>query len=221
VDRTLIREIVQQVVNTLQEERAEVMLKPIPIGVSARHVHLSPEHVIRLFGEGYQLTPMKELSQPGQFAAQETVLIAGRRDAIENVRVLGPARGRSQVEVAFTDALRLGIVPPVRESGNIAGSAPITIVGPKGSVHLEEGLILAKRHIHMTPSDAQYYRVNNGDLVRVRTRGERSVIFDEVLIRVSEKYRLEMHIDTDEANAALLKTGDEVILISPSASQRR
>ncbi|MBO8160770.1 MAG: phosphate propanoyltransferase [Thermosipho sp. (in: Bacteria)] len=183
-------------------------------GVSNRHVHLSKEDVEILFGKGYQLTPIKDLGQPGQFACQETVIIAGPKGAIERVRVLGPERKETQVEISLTDAFKLGVIPPVRDSGDLEGTPGIVIIGPKGSVVKEKGVIIAKRHIHMHPTDAEKYGVKDKDIVKVIVdKPGRRVIFDDVLIRVSEKYALEFHVDTDEANAALLKTGDLVYII--------
>ncbi|MDF2499890.1 MAG: pduL 1 [Anaerosporomusa subterranea] len=186
----------------------------IPVGVSGRHLHVSREHLDVLFGEGYQLHPVKDLSQPGQFACQEIVDIVGPKGSFKNVRILGPERKKTQIEVALTDAIKLGINPPVRDSGDIAASPGVTIVGPKGSVNLEEGVIAAKRHIHMTPADAQTFGVKDKDIVKVRLGGERGLIFDEVLIRVNDQFSLEMHIDTDEGNAAMAKTGGQVEIIA-------
>ena len=186
----------------------------IPVGVSARHVHLSPAHVKALFGPGAELTPDRPLSQPGQFACRERVLIAGPKGAIAGVRVLGPARGATQVEVSATDAIALGVQPPVRESGKHEGSASLTLVGPAGSVTVPSGVILAQRHIHMRPEDAARFGVRDGELVWVAaTEGPRRTVFGDVLVRVSPNYQLEFHIDTDEANAAGLRTGDTVVLI--------
>ena len=185
----------------------------VPIGVSARHVHLTQEHVEALFGPGYQLTRKKDL-MGGQFASNETVTIVGLKlRAIENVRILGPVRKASQVEVSATDAVRLGMKVPVRESGNIAGSAPIAIVGPKGAIYLKEGCIIAMRHIHMSPKDAKEAGVRDGDIVSVKADNERGTIFNQVKIRVDESFTLEMHIDTDEANAAQIATGHTVTII--------
>jgi len=182
----------------------------IPVGVSARHIHLSQEHVDALFGKGHKLTPKKEL-MGGQYAAQETVTLVGPGlRAIENVRVLGPVRSATQVEVSFTDAMRLQVTPPVRESGDLADSAPVAVVGPKGVVHLPHGLIIAARHIHMSPKDAESCGVRDGDTISVTTEGLRSVTMSNVHIRVHPTFTLEMHIDTDEANASGLKTGDKV-----------
>ena len=172
----------------------------VPIGISARHVHLTREHLDRLFGTWYQLHKKKEL-MGGQYAAEETVTLVGTKlRAIANVRILGPERKASQVEVARTDAIRLGLNPPVRESGNIAGSAPIALVGPKGVLYLEEGCIIAKRHIHMSPADAKRFGVKDGDTVKVRFDNGRGGVFEGVQIRVDDSFTLEMHIDTDEAN---------------------
>ncbi len=178
------------------------------INVSARHVHLSPEHVEALFGPGYQLTVKKELMQPGQFAAEETVAVIGPKGSFPRVRVLGPARGKSQVEISATDARTLGVPAMVRLSGNTAGTPGVILEGPKGRVELKEGVIVAQRHIHMTPADAERYGVTDGQVVRVKTRGTRPLTFDDVVVRVREDMALEMHIDTDEANAAGLKDGD-------------
>ena len=186
----------------------------VPIGVSARHIHLTQEHVEILFGEGYHLTKFKEL-MGGQFASNEKVTIVGLKlRAIENVRVLGPVRKNTQVEISATDAISLGVKAPIRESGNIAGSAPIAIIGPKGAVYLNEGCIVAKRHIHMAPKDAMAAGVHDGDIVSVKADNERGTIFNNVQIRVDDSFTLEMHIDTDEANAAKIKTGDTVRIVS-------
>lgn len=185
----------------------------VPVGVSAHHVHLTQKDVETLFGQGYELTKKKEL-MGGQFAANEQVTIVGSKlRAIENVRVLGPVRKESQVEISATDAIKLGINPPVRDSGNINGTAPIAVVGPKGVIYLKEGCIIARRHIHMSPEDARVAGVKNNDLVSVKVQNERAVVFDEVLIRVDDSFTLEMHIDTDEANASKIITGDSVKLI--------
>ncbi len=186
----------------------------VPIGVSARHIHLTQEHVEALFGPGYQLTKKKDL-MGGQFASNEKVTIVGLKlRAIENVRVLGPVRKNTQVEISATDAISLGVKAPIRESGNIAGSAPIAIIGPKGAVYLNEGCIVAKRHIHMAPKDAMAAGVHDGDIVSVKADNERGTIFNQVKIRVDDSFTLEMHIDTDEANAAQIKSGDTVRIVS-------
>ncbi|MFW6262773.1 MAG: phosphate propanoyltransferase [Thermotogota bacterium] len=186
----------------------------IVAGVSARHLHLSEEDLKVLFGENAQLTPIKDLGQPGQYASEEKVKVIGPKGAFESVRVLGPVRKDTQVEVSLTDAYKLGVVPPVRDSGDIDGTPGLKLIGPAGEVNLEKGLILAKRHIHMTREDAQRFEVKDKDIVSVLcdTQG-RKTIFQDVLVRVSPKYALEFHVDTDEANASFLKTGDEIQII--------
>lgn len=200
----IVEEVLQQV---LKNQSSPPHDGKIPIGVSARHVHLAQAEVEQLFGENYQLTPKFELSQPGQFAAEETVVIAGPKGSIERVRILGPARSLSQVEVSWTDAMKLGLKPPLRISGDIQGSSPVTLIGPKGSVVLNEGLIIAQAHIHMSPADSARFQVVDGQSVQIKVEGIRPIILSNVVIRVSERYRLEMHIDTDEANAGLIQQG--------------
>ena len=193
------------------------MIKKEPgiiVGVSNRHVHLSKEDLEILFGKGYELTPIKDLRQPGQYAAKETVTIVGPKGAIENVRVLGPVRRETQVEISRTDAFKLGLRPPVRDSGDLEGTPGIVIIGPNGILVKEKGVIIAKRHIHMHPKDAEHYGVKDKDLVKVIVEsGDRKLIFDDVLIRVREDFVLEFHVDTDEANAAMLNTGDLVYIV--------
>jgi len=179
--------------------------KPIPIAVSARHIHLTREALDTLYGEGHELTPYKPLSQPGQYAAEEKLTVIGPRNKIEGVRILGPLRPGCQIEISRTDEFFLGVDAPVRHSGKVKGSAPITLEGPKGTLKLEEGLICAWRHIHMTPADAEAYGVKDKEYVEVAIKGgPRDLIFGDVLVRVKDSYALEMHIDTDEANAAEL-----------------
>jgi putative phosphotransacetylase len=185
----------------------------IPVGVSNRHIHLSKEHFAQLFGQEAELTVLKPLSQPGQFAAKETVTVEGPKGKIENVRILGPARSMTQLEISKTDSFKLGVQAPIRLSGDIKGTPGITIHGPKGTITVDQGVIIAKRHIHMTPSDAETFGVKDKQIVKVKTSGERALIFDEVVVRVNENFALDMHIDTDEANAAGLKTGDQVELV--------
>lgn len=196
----LVEQIAKLVVQKLNGVDSFESEYKVPIGISARHVHLCREHIDILFGKDYQLNKKKEL-MGGQYAAEECVTIIGTKlRAIENVRILGPERRASQVEVARTDAIRLGINPPVRESGNTKGSAPIAIVGPKGVLYLDEGCIIAKRHIHMSPKDAAQFGVKDGDIVKIRFNNDRGGVFDGVQIRVDDSFTLEMHIDTDEAN---------------------
>ena len=185
----------------------------VPVGVSNRHLHVSQADLETLFGKGAQLTVKKDLSQKGQYAAEETVTLIGPKGSIANVRILGPGRKRTQVEVSRTDCFALGINPPVRDSGDLEGSASLKIQGPAGSVELEAGAILAKRHIHMTPEDAQQLGLKDRDVVMVKVDGDRALIFDEVLVRVDPTFSLEMHIDTDEANAACLNNGDTVSIL--------
>jgi propanediol utilization protein len=185
-------------------------LGEVPVGISNRHVHLSEEHLETLFGQGYQLTVKKELSQTGQYAAEETVTIEGPKGAIANVRILGPTRNQTQVEVSRTDSFKLGLNPPVRDSGSLAGSAPVKITGPKGSIELDEGVIVAQRHIHMSEADAENFGVKDKDIVAVVVEGERGVVMNNVLVRVRHDFVLDMHIDTDEANASGLANGDLV-----------
>lgn len=203
-----IKAIVDKIVGEINDEG------DIPIGVSNRHIHLTREHVDILFGEGYKLTPIKELSQPGQFACKEQLTIIGpSMRAIEGVRVLGPERKKSQVEISRTDSFTLKVKPPVRESGDIAGSASVTIVGPKGIVTLKEGCIIANRHIHMSVEEAKKFGVEDGDYVDVELNGDRKTRFYDVQIRANENFRLEMHIDTDDANAAGVGNGFKAKLI--------
>lgn len=177
---------------------AEVMVE-----TSARHVHLSKEHIEALFGKGAELTKKRELSQPGQFACEERVTVVGEKKSIPNVIVLGPARAQTQVEVSLTDARSLGVVAPIRESGNLAGSGACKLVGPCGEVEISEGVIAAKRHIHLDPATAEKFGVADKQNVFVKIEtAERTTIFGDVVIRVSPKFAPAMHIDTDEANAA-------------------
>lgn len=213
MERKNIELITRMVMEAMEKSKASEKGYMVPVGVSARHIHLTQEHVETLFGKGYQLTKKKEL-MGGQFASNETVTIVGLKlRAIENVRILGPVRKASQVEISSTDAVKLGVKAPIRESGNIAGSAPIAIIGPKGAVYLKEGCIIAMRHIHMSPEDAKAAGVTDGEIVAVKADNERGTIFHHVKIRVDETFTLEMHIDTDEANASSLASGDTVTII--------
>ena len=208
-----IAEMVKKVLNEMstKEESSD---GDIPVGVSNRHIHLSREHLDILFGQGYELTPIKELSQPGQYACKEVLTIIGpSMRPIENVRVLGPVRKASQVEISATDSYVLKVKPPVRESGNIKGSAPIRIVGPKGIVELPEGCIIANRHIHMSPSDAEVFGVRDGDYVDIDVNGKRRTRWFDVQVRVHKDFRLEMHVDTDDANAAGIGNGFIVTVV--------
>lgn len=218
MDTKQIERITQLVVAALCEApdaREDRTKRPegIPVGVSARHVHLTQEQVELLFGKGHHLTPKKEL-MGGQFACEETVtLISPKMKVLEKVRVLGPTRKTAQIELAATDAMKLGVKAPLRDSGDVAGSAPLTLLGPAGTLTLREGTIIAGRHIHMSPADAARFGVTDGQIVSVRFPGERAGLFGQVKIRVDDSFTLEMHIDTDEANAACIKTGTRVELV--------
>lgn len=184
------------------------MEKTVLIETSARHVHVTKETLETLFGEGYQLTKKKDLSQPGQFACEERVQVIGAKGSFPAVSILGPERPENQVEISASDARSIGVVAPVRESGDIAGSGACKLVGPKGEVELKEGVIVAKRHIHMTPEDAEKYGVQDKQVVSVEIKSaERSLVFGDTVVRVSPKYALAMHIDTDESNAVMAPAG--------------
>ena len=171
------------------------------VETSARHAHVSRAALDVLFGQGHELTNKKDLSQPGQFACEEKIEVVGPKGSIK-MSILGPCRPESQVEVSFTDARALGIVPPVRESGDIAGTPGVKLVGPCGEVEIENGVIVAKRHIHMTPADAEVFGVADKEIVKVKLDTARPLIFDDVVVRVNDNFALAMHIDTDESNAA-------------------
>ena len=183
--------------------------KKIPVEVSAHHVHLARKEVDALFGPGHELTYRSDLSQPGQFACEERVNLIGPKGKVERIRVLGPLRKQTQVEISRTEEFKLGIKAPIRPSGDLAGSPGITLEGPGGSCHLPEGVICSLRHIHMTPEDALTFGLKDRDIVMVKVGGERELIFGDVLVRVKPDYRLAMHLDTDEANAANIRTGME------------
>lgn len=180
----------------------------VPVGVSNRHIHVTEADLQVLFGKGYQLTKMKDLKQPGEFACEETLEVRTNKGSIRKVRILGPVRGKTQVELSLTDSFTLGIKIPVRESGDIKGSQRVTLVGPKGEVEIEEGAIAAYRHIHMPEDVARKHGLKNGQIVSVEKEGPRGLIFKDVMLRVSNRYALEMHIDVDEANAGNIKNGD-------------
>lgn len=213
MEQQIVEMITQMVLQTISRMEEKSNGYQVPVGVSARHIHLTQEHVETLFGEGYHLTKKKDL-MGGQYACNETVTVVGLKlRAIENVRVLGPVRKASQLEISATDAMKLGVAAPIRESGNVAGSAPVAVVGPKGVIYLKEGCIIAMRHIHMSPADAMAAGVKDGDIVSVKADNERGTVFNQVKIRVNDSFTLEMHIDTDEANASRIKTGDMVTII--------
>ena len=182
--------------------------RQVPVGISVRHIHLTRDDVDKLFGYGYQLTPKKALSQPGQFACAERVDVVGEKKTLTGVSILGPCRKESQVELSLTDARSIGVKAPIRESGDLEGSGACKLVGPKGEVVLEKGVIAAKRHIHMTPADAEAFGCKDKDVVSVKIDSDgRALVFGDVVVRVSPSYALAMHIDTDESNAGCVAPG--------------
>ncbi len=189
---------------------------PVPLGISARHLHLSQDHVLKLFGHGLQLD--RDLSQKGEFAARERVTLVGPSQVIRNVRILGPPRGQSQVEISSTDAIALGIQTPIRLSGNLTGTPGLTLVGTMGAVTLKEGLIIAARHLHIPPMEASRYGLINNQKLQAAAGRERRVIFDEVVVRIADTAVTEIHLDTDEANAAGLKNGDTMQVRVPESN---
>jgi propanediol utilization protein len=185
----------------------------IPVGVSNRHIHLSQEDLNRLFGEGYQMTKLKDLLQPGQYACKETVTICGPKGAIEKVRILGPVRSKTQVEILEGDGFKLGRGTQTRMSGDLQGTPGITLIGPKGSVQINEGLIVAQRHIHMGPEDAKHFGVHDGQIVSIEINGPRGGILNNVAIRANDASILECHIDIEEANAMGVNSLTKIKLI--------
>lgn len=189
-------------------------MKKIPVGISGRHLHLTKYHLEILFGEGYELTVLKDLSQPGQYAANEKVdVISPQGNLLAGVRILGPVRPESQVEISKSDAIRYKFIAPVRSSGDVKGSGACTLVGPKGKVELTEGVIIADRHIHFSDKEAIEFGVSDRQMVSIRIHGEKPGILDNVLCRVSPKFKLDCHLDTDDGSAFMLNTGDLVELI--------
>ena len=189
--------------NIIKNERITNMKTKVLVETSARHVHLTEEHIEALFGKGATLTHKKDLSQPGQFACEERVTLVGPKKSIANVIILGPARKDTQVEVSFTDARTLGVSAPVRESGDVAGTPGLKLVGPAGEVDIDAGVIVAKRHIHFTPEDAAEYGVSDKEIVKLKIESnDRTTIFDDVVVRVNPNFAAAVHLDTDEANAA-------------------
>ncbi len=211
IDESIVRKVTESILEILKTENADDGIK---VGVSARHVHLSKKDLETLFGKGHELTPKKYL-MGGQFAAEECVtLVSPSLKTIEGVRVLGPVRKDSQIEISRTDTFKLKVSPPVRPSGEIKGSAPMALVGPKGSVFLNEGCIIANRHIHMTPEDALKYGIKDNDLVDVEIQNSKPTKYYDVQVRVHKDFNTEMHIDTDDANASAIKTGDRVEILA-------
>ena len=195
--------LIDKVIDRIQNE----LDSSFEVEASGRHVHLSRKELDALFGTGYELTKAKDLSQPGQYASKERLTVVGPKGAFHNVVILGPVRKESQVEVSLTDCLQLGVKAPIRESGDIEGTPGIVLVNGDTSVSLDKGLIVAKRHVHMTPEDAEKIGVKNHDIVKVKVEGARPLIFDDVVIRVSPKFATYMHIDYDEANACGFSKG--------------
>ncbi|MBE3571745.1 MAG: phosphate propanoyltransferase [Moorella humiferrea] len=195
------------------------VLLEVPVGVSGRHVHLTKEHFQILFGPGQELTKIRDLVQPGEFAAKETVTIVGPKGVLEKVRIIGPLRSYSQVELSRTDSFKLGVNPPVRDSGDHHNSPGCVLIGPAGVVTLTQGVIIALRHIHIPTNEARRYGLKDKDRVNVQVGGERGLIFQNVLVRVHPNYRLEFHVDTDEANACLLNNEDIVQVLDPAGER--
>jgi propanediol utilization protein len=216
LDRQTIERIVREVVvSSLAPTNGRKSSAPeLVVSISARHLHLTDAHVETLFGPGHKLTVMKPLYQDGFYAAEETVMVVGpKRRMLPSVRVLGPTRSYSQVELAFTDAISLGIDAPVRASGDIADSAGCVLVGPQGVVELSRGVIRAERHVHMSLADAAYYGVKNGDRMRLRIEGTCSLVLEDLLVRADATSKLEVHLDTDEGNAADLDHATRIELL--------
>ena len=221
-NQSLNNEITEIVIKNLQSQPLPIAEKKfekpgrifIPVGISNRHLHLDEETLYKLFGDGYQLTVRNPLSQPGQFAANETVTIMGpKMRALQNVRVLGPLREQTQVEISKTDGIQIGIIPPVAASGYLEDTPGAILIGPKGAINLKSGLMRANRHIHMSKGDAQKYGINDGQIVKAKVSGEKTTIFEKCLVRVSENYKTELHLDTDDGNAADIICGDEVEIL--------
>lgn len=214
-------EIARQTAELIESTGAQDAGQIIPVAISARHVHLSRAHIDILFGEGHALTPRKHLSQPGQFACEERVTLIGPKSTMERVGIIGPERSSTQVEISRTDEFALGIDAPIRMSGDLKGSAALTLRGPHGEVSLTQGVIQSQRHIHMTPADAEQYGVKHKDIVEVAIDSSgRDLVFGDVIVRVKDSYKLEMHVDTDEGNAADLGRSDEGVLFSTEGRVR-
>lgn len=186
----------------------------IPVGISNRHIHLSKKHVEMLFGEGYELTKLKDLSQKGQYACKETVTVCGPRGSLEKIRVLGPVRSKTQVELSIGDCRATGVSPSVRLSGDLKNTSGITLIGPKGSVQLEEGVIVAQRHIHMNNEHAEHFKVSDGDIVSIEIKGLRGGVLNNVSIRTNDSFRLECHLDVEEANSFGITPKSKIKILS-------
>lgn len=202
---TVQRLVTERIVKTAYEQTGK---RFVPAAASNRHIHVSAQDLETLFGKGYALKPERALSQPGQFAASETVTIAGPKGRIDQVRVLGPARGKTQVEILTTDAFRLGVKPVVRISGDIEGTPGATIIGPAGTVELTNGVIVAMRHVHISIEQAAWLGLQNGDIASIRKDGVRALVLENVPVRCGEGHNLELHLDMEEANAGSIKNGE-------------
>jgi putative phosphotransacetylase len=206
-------EVKRMVMLALVKHLAQKKEYYIPAAASGRHVHLCRAHVEALFGSGYQLKTLRPLSQPGQYACKEKIAVVGPKGRIEGVRILGPERPETQVEISMTDTFKLGIKPAIRMSGDTAGTPGCTLIGPAGEVKLVEGVIVAARHLHISTEEAAAYGLKNGDVVSVKKNGPRETTFGGILVRSGDAHSLELHIDTDEANAAAIKNGELLELI--------
>lgn len=210
MDSNLVETVTQKIMQKMERSQT-----PVPVGVSNRHVHLSQADWDTLFGKGAQPRKFRSVVQPGFYACYESVTLEGPKGKLENIRLIAPHRPKTQIELSRSDAALLGLKPPVRDSGKLEGSAPVRIVGPKATLELKEGVILAKRHIHFAPEEAKALGIRDGEVVRVRAGvgGDRELVFEKVLCRISDQFKLEFHLDTDEANASLVKTGDTVFIV--------
>lgn len=213
IEKEWVKTIVDEVLKNI-DMYDRIKTGEINCGVSNRHIHVSQQDLEALFGKGAELTVLKNLSQPGQYAAKECVMLVGKKGVIEKCRILGPTRPSTQVEISTTDSFKLGVKPVVRNSGDTAGTPGCVVIGPNGAVTLKEGVIVAARHVHMSEEDAKRHGLKDKDKIALRTAGPKSVIFNNVLVRVSNKYALDFHIDTDEANAAGIKNGDMVEIVA-------
>jgi propanediol utilization protein len=208
-----IMNLLLETIASISSENEKEDIDEIPVGVSNRHVHLSQTDLNILFGESYQLTKLKDLSQPGQYACKETITICGPKGAIEKVRILGPVRSKTQVEVLAGDSFKLGVVSQVKMSGDLNGTPGITLIGSKGSVQIQEGVIVAQRHIHMSLKDAEFFGVHDGQIVSIKVDGLRGGIYDNVVIRANNSSALECHIDIEEANAMNINNQSKIKIV--------